>query len=133
MDLPKWWRGKIAVRALGTAERLVHNLIWPGWVGVSGERRGQILVGPGEYRDEFTERHEIPIVHGRRDCFLDEMIARDDRGIGGAHHRYALVGGHRAVVSQPTTPLPGPAIVGGRISEEAADAGVVIRAGSSFA
>src|SRR5262245_22419188 len=61
------------------------------------------------------------------------MIARDDGGIGGAHYQYAVVGGCGAVVSQPMAPLPSPLIVGCRISEKIAGAGVAVEAGNSLA
>ena len=55
------------------------------------------------------------------------MIAWDDGRIGCAHHRYTFLHGDSTVVSQPTAPCLGPAIVGCRIGEKAADTGVGVR------
>ena len=102
---------------LGPAKRLAHDLIWRGRDCIPGQGCWHVLVGSREHRDKFFELREIAIVNGSRDCLLDEMIARNDGGIGCAHHRHTLLHGDIAVVSQSTAPCLGPGIVGGRIGE----------------
>ena len=72
------------------AKCLVHDLIRPWWICVAAEGR-LILVGRRERRQQTFEGREISIILRCSYRLRDQMIARDESRVHGAHRRLAFV------------------------------------------